>query len=62
MITIVTVGGWKYQGSIINMKLSPLGKLEWIQLKTKQGTVRVNQQYIVSILEHGSQKSGNKLA
>lgn len=53
-ITIICEGGWKYTGIQINEKLSPFGTLQWLELKTKNGTVKINSKYIVSILKNAN--------
>jgi len=51
-ITVVCEGGWTYKGFQTSEKLSPLGTLEWIQIETRNGTVRINSKYIVSIIKY----------
>jgi len=51
-VTIICVDRWRYTGELMREKYSPLGRLEWIQLQLKEGTVRINSEYIVSIVEY----------
>jgi serine protease inhibitor ecotin len=49
-ITIICEGGWKYTGYILDQITTPFSGLQWIKIKTKTGTVKINAKYIVSIL------------
>jgi len=51
-VTVVCQGGWTYTGKVLRMKLSPFGALEFIELSTAKGSVKINVSYIMSILEH----------
>jgi len=51
-LLIVTTAGQTFEGNMMATKLSPLGYLEWVQLETKKGSVRVNSPHIVAIIEH----------
>jgi len=56
-VTIICQGGWKYTGILTNSKLSPFGKLEWLELTTKNATIKINSPYIVSIIYDNPIKS-----
>lgn len=49
-VTIICVDGWKYTGIKSKELISPIGKLQWLELETKKGHVKINAEYIVSII------------
>lgn len=51
-ITVVVDGGWKYTGHQSTEKMSPLGRLEWIQIIQNGKKVKIHAKYIMSITEH----------
>jgi len=60
MVTIICVGGWKYIGNLEDITHSPMGKLHWIKLSTKKGTVKINGDHVVAILEYADNTTNRK--
>lgn len=50
-ITIICEDGWKYTGKQIKEKYSVTGSLEWIEIQTHNGPIKVHAKYIVSIID-----------
>jgi hypothetical protein len=50
-VTVICEGGWKYTGDIEEMKMSPIGSLQWIKLNLHRGSVKIHAKYIVAIIE-----------
>jgi len=55
-VTVTCQGGWKYTGLLSNEKLSPFGKLEWLEITTKDKRILINSPYIVSIIYDNNTK------
>lgn len=51
--TVVCEGNERYYGIMADQKISPLGKLEWVEIITNKSKVKINASYIVSIVSHG---------
>jgi len=61
-VTVVCQGGWKYTGLLSKTKLSPLGRLEWLEVETKNGTILINSPYIVSIIYDNNIKNRKRIS
>jgi len=51
-ITIVCVGGWKYTGQQLQVTTSFFGKLLWIKLETKKGTIDINGDHVIAKINY----------
>lgn len=48
--TIICVGGWKYQGDVVDVQINPFASAQFFKIETKNGFVIVNSRHVVSIL------------
>lgn len=55
-VTIITIGGWKYTGTLSDINNSSLFKVQWLKITTKAGQITVNVDHIVAIIYANSNK------